>query len=88
LAARFNLPAAHGILVAQLVRNGAAEQAGITAGSVIVEVDGKPVNHNGALIDVLASKSPGDRVAVTIVSPQGRRETVHVTLGELQVGSE
>jgi S1-C subfamily serine protease len=88
LAARFNLPASRGVLVAQLVRNGAAEQAGIPAGSVIEQVDGKPVNHRGALIDALASKSPGDRVAVTIVTPQGRRETVHVTLGELQVGSE
>jgi S1-C subfamily serine protease len=88
MATQFNLPVAHGILVAQLVRNGPAERAGIATGSVIVEIDGKAINHSGDLVDTLASKSPGDRVAVTVVNPGGRRETVHVTLGELPASSE
>jgi S1-C subfamily serine protease len=88
LATHFNLPIGHGVLVAQLGQNGPAEQAGIAAGSVIVEFESRAVNRSSDLIDALAAKTPGERVAVTVVNPQGRRETVHVTLGELPASQE
>jgi S1-C subfamily serine protease len=87
LAAQYGLPVDHGVLVAQLVQNGPAERAGIRAGSVIVQIDSRTVNSNSDLVDVLAGKKPGDKVAVTVANPGGGRQTHHVTLSELPAGT-
>ena len=43
LAASFNLPVKRGIIIAGVVRNGPAYQAGIRPGDVLIEIAGQPV---------------------------------------------
>ncbi|HEX6510510.1 MAG TPA: trypsin-like peptidase domain-containing protein [Chloroflexota bacterium] len=87
LAAQYSLPTDHGVLVVQLVQNGPAARAGIPAGSVIVQIDARTLTNSSDLADFLAGKKPGDTAAVTVVRSGGGRQTYHVTLSELPVGT-
>ncbi len=85
LAAQDNLSVDHGALIANIVPNSAAAQAGLRAGDVIIQVGSQTVNDASSLGDALAAKNPGDTVSVTIM--RGSQQlTVNATLGELQAG--
>jgi S1-C subfamily serine protease len=83
LAAQYNLPVQHGALVAGTQAGGAAAKAGIKKNDVIVQFNGSRIGSESSLLGVLARRSPGDRVTVTVVTPKGTHQTYHVTLGEL-----
>jgi S1-C subfamily serine protease len=84
LAAQDNLSVDHGALIVSVVPNGAADQAHLQAGDVIVKIDNKQVTDTASLGDALISKSPGDTVSVQIY--RGNQQmTVSVKLGELQL---
>ncbi|SIO89337.1 HtrA protease/chaperone protein [Nocardiopsis sp. JB363] len=59
---------------------GAADQAGLEPGDVIVSFDGRRVNSGGELQAMVRDKTPGDEVEVEY-ERGGDRETVTVTLG-------
>src|SRR6266480_690583 len=84
LAAQDNLSVDHGAMIVSVVPNGAADQAHLQAGDVIVKIDNKQVTDTASLGDALISKSPGDTVSVQIY--RGNQQmTVSVKLGELQL---
>jgi S1-C subfamily serine protease len=72
-----------GTLVVAVAAGGPAAQAGITAGSLITSVAGKPTPTASQLAEVLATLQPGQTVPVTVVHPDGTSATVNVTLGQL-----
>src|SRR5438034_6053613 len=65
-----------GVLVAEVMKGGPAEGAGVRRGDVIVEVGKKPVADPAALFRMLAQLKPGDRVLVFVQRPSsgGRAE--------------
>ena len=71
-----------GVGVVEVTPGGAADQAGIQPGDVIVSVDGKDTPSTEALGTVLAELKPGQKVPV-VVTRGGAQQTVQVTLGEL-----
>ena len=86
VAAQYNLPVDHGVLIASVTSNGPAATAGLKTGDVIVQIDNTPVTDVQSMGDALLSKSPGDTVAVTI-NRGGQQMTVNVMLGELPANS-
>jgi S1-C subfamily serine protease len=86
VAAQYNLPVDHGVLIVSTTPNGPAATAGLRAGDVIVQIDNTAVTSVQSLGDILLSKSPGDTVAVTI-NRGGQQMTVNVTLNELPATS-
>jgi S1-C subfamily serine protease len=86
LKAQDNLPVDHGVLIYQLVSGGAAEKAGMKAGDVIVQIDGKAINSVSDLEDALLTKNPGDQITVTFYR-NNQQMTLKVTLGELQANN-
>lgn len=74
-----------GVGVRQVEKGGAAQQAGIQAGDVIVGVDGTKVASAQQLSTVLANLDVGKKVTVTI-ERDGKSEKVPATLGQLGVG--
>lgn len=74
--------AAAGVLVESVEDDGAAAEAGLTAGSAITGLDGTPVSTYADLAEVLAGLDPGDRVAIAWTSSDGAPHTVTVELGE------
>ena len=74
-----------GVFVSQLTEGGAAEQAGITANSIITAFDGKSVSDISELKSRLEYYKAGEEVEVTLQVPDGNgytEKTVKVTLGK------
>ncbi|MDX6596482.1 MAG: hypothetical protein QOE87_369 [Gaiellales bacterium] len=74
---------AAGVYVGAVTPGGPAAKAGIRVGDVIAAIDGQPTPTADALGAALAAKKPGQTVAVKIIRQSGKRETVHVRLGQL-----
>lgn len=77
-AERKKLGIGGGIKVADV--RGPADQAGVKAGDVLVELDGQPVTEE-SIGGVLEKKKPGDVVEALLLRG-GKREKVRITLGE------
>jgi len=69
-----------GALIEGILRGGAAEAAGLTAGDVITNVDGHAISSANALSSLLLTKHPGDRISVTFSDQFGTSQTVTATL--------
>ena len=72
----------HGILIQQIEPDTPADQAGLQAGDVIVEFQGKSVEESTNFRNTVASIPPGSKVAIKV----WRDDTYHditLTLGEL-----
>ncbi|MCC6338853.1 MAG: trypsin-like peptidase domain-containing protein [Acidimicrobiia bacterium] len=80
LAARFDLPVDSGALVTSVVSGSPADEAGIEAGDVIVEVGGEKVVAAAGVTEALASREPGDEITLRIATASGAR-SVKLTLG-------
>lgn len=68
-----------GILVAEVIEDGAAKKAGILVDDVIVGIDGMKITKMSQLQEQLAKHNPGDKVTIKIVREK-KNKTVKVTL--------
>jgi S1-C subfamily serine protease len=82
LSAQDNLAVDHGALIVSVVPDGAAAQAGLQPGDVIVQVDDRAISDVPTLGDALVSKNPGETVSVH-VSRGNQHLAINVKLGEL-----
>jgi Do/DeqQ family serine protease len=82
LAQSFGVRVREGVLVADVMRGGPAEVAGLRAGDVIVEFGGISVKEVPDMQRQAAAAVPGQRVALQIVRERAR-VPVTVTVGEM-----
>lgn len=68
-----------GIYVAKVVEDGAAADAGIKEGDVIIAVDGQKVTRMAELQEIIARKRPGDKLSLTFLHNK-KKLTETVTL--------
>lgn len=65
-----------GVYVQEVTSDGAAEDAGIESGDVIISIDGKKIEKFGELQEILATHHPGDKVKVVYLRNKKERSTV------------
>lgn len=97
VAEAFRLKTSSGAMVVELAPRGPAAKAGlrggdsraqignsiiIVGGDIIVQMDGQPVGNADDLIARVRKLRPGDRVRLDIVTWDGKKERVEVTLTE------
>ncbi len=87
IAESLGLEEARGALVASVTPGGPAEQAGIEAGDVILEFDGKPIEKMRELPRIVASTEIGKEVTV-VVWRRGEKVKLTAVLGELPSDEE
>jgi S1-C subfamily serine protease len=95
LAKAVNLPVSKGVLVAEVVKDGPADKAGLQGGSteatiegarlqlggdIITEIDGEPIASMEDLIDAVDADKPGDEMELTVLR-HGETKKIAVTLG-------
>jgi len=86
LAAGFGVSAKSGVLVADVLKDGPAEAAGMKAGDIIVELGGAPIKEVTDLQKRVAAIAPGRAAALTVL--RDRKPTkLTVKIGE-QPGEE
>ena len=82
-AKMYNMPT--GVYISDVVKNGGAQQAGLTKGSVITGLEGTTISDMNSLKEQLQYYRVGDTVKVTVQVPGNNGEytekTVEVTLG-------
>lgn len=82
-AKMYNMPT--GVYISDVVKNGGAQQAGLTKGSVITGLEGITISDMNSLKEQLQYYRVGDKVKVTVQVPGNNGEytekTVEVTLG-------
>ncbi|MBB6121084.1 S1C family serine protease [Nocardiopsis algeriensis] len=72
-----------GTVIVEVGAGGAAAEAGLEAGDVIVSIDSSPVTSPDQLIAEIRSRRPGDEVTLGVLrGGSGSEEQVTVTLGE------
>jgi len=79
LAKEHNLKKIEGVYVANVTENGAAREAGLREGDVIVKIQEKLVNSNAELQEIISQYRPGQKVKVT-VKRDGSEKQFNVTL--------
>jgi serine protease Do len=70
-----------GVLIPEVMVDSPAAKAGVKAGDVIVEMDGKPVGRAGELQRQIALKEPDKSVKLVIIRDDSRK-TITVKLGK------
>ncbi len=75
-ASNKDLSVVSGVYIATLTKLGAARNAGLKIGDVIVEIDGQKVNNMADLQSLIATRRPGDKVKVTYVRGEKMLNTV------------
>lgn len=67
---------ANGMVIKSVIRGKGAEAAGLQAGDVVVQVDGKTITGSGTLRSVLDGHQPGEQVTVRYVRDGNTVETL------------
>ncbi len=82
LAKSFELKNEKGILIAQVTKNSPADKAGLKAGDVIVNFQGRPVSEVGDFRNQVAMEQPGSKVEFDIIR-DGKQRSVTVKIDKL-----
>ena len=65
LGIRFNPGSRNdGVLISEIIANGAAEAGSLRAGDIIVAIDDQPTRSHTELVEIIAARSVGERVRV------------------------
>jgi serine protease Do len=83
LAASFNFDSTDGVLVGDVVPNSPADRAGLRAGDIITEFNGKPVRKAAQLRNAVAGTAPETETRLEIFR-EGRSMRLTVTIGLLE----
>jgi len=62
-----------GIYVAEVVEDGAAEEAGLKKGDVITHIDNQKIKSFGELQNVIAQKRPGDKITINYLRNKSKK---------------
>ena len=68
-----------GVYIAEIVEDGAAEDAGLKKGDVITHIDGQKVTKFGELTGIIAQKRPGDKIKMTYLRDK-KKHDISLTL--------
>ena len=83
LAKELNLNETQGVYLSEVTEGGAAEEAGIKKGDILVQAGGKAVRKMSELLEVIGSRRPGDKMTVVVLR-DGKEKSFNVTLRNRQ----
>jgi serine protease Do len=81
LAASFGAEGTKGVLVSEVTPDSPAAKAGVKAGDIVLEVDGRKVDDTGDVARAVGMTAPGRHAKLTLWHDKARK-TVDVPLGE------
>lgn len=79
LAEEKDIDQIRGVYVQKVMENGAAKEAGIEKGDIIIGIDDKQVKSAAHIQEIISGYNPGDEVSVTLIR-DGEQKTLEVEL--------
>jgi len=79
LVQEFNLPVSAGVLISGVTNEGAAEEAGLKKGDIIIKADKVAIAKTSDLLEAIGRKRPGDPAKIT-VNRNGKTQSYDVIL--------
>ena len=79
LSEELNLEVNKGVYIANVISGGAADDAGITKGDVIINVNGKSIASGADPTEALGQRRPGEKLSV-VVNRSGKNKAFEVVL--------
>lgn len=70
-----------GVVVAEIVKNGPSDKAGLKLGDIILKLDGVEIKESGDIIKVRDSHKVGDTIDV-VIDREGKEMTLKLTIGD------
>lgn len=86
LAEEMDIKTLDGVIVTYVIRDGAAEQAGLERNDVITQIDGQPIKGMGSFEEVLSYYYPGDKLSLEVLR-DGTNKSLNLTLQNLEGGT-
>lgn len=86
LAEEMKINSLDGVIVSHVVRNGAADQAGIQRNDVIIKIGNQEISGMGSFDEALSYYNPGDQVSITLTR-NGRSKISTIKLQNLEGGT-
>ncbi len=87
LAESFGLDQSKGILVAQVIEDSPAAEAGMKQGDVITKLNGEPVDKTANFRNRIALTRPGTSVQLTVLR-DGKERTIKVKIGAMETDDQ
>lgn len=79
LAQSFELESLDGVIISNIIRNGPADQAGLTRGDVITRINGAEVKNVRSALNLISQAKPGSTVKISGIR-QGKKLEVDATV--------
>ncbi|AWW29797.1 serine protease [Echinicola strongylocentroti] len=86
IAEEMNLNSLDGVIVNHVIRNGAAEKAGLEIGDVIIGIDDTEIKGKGSFEEALSYHYPGDQVTLYYLR-DNQQKNADITLQNLHGGT-
>lgn len=87
LAKELSIKESQGVYISDVTEGGAAAEAGMKKGDVLVQAGGKAVKKMSELLEVIGSRRPGDKLSVVVLR-DGKEKVFNVTLRNRQGNTE
>jgi len=71
-------------LIAGVLKNGPADEAGINPGDILIAVNGKTVINSSEMLNMVASLAPGKSATLTVLR-NGTEQDIQVLVGKRPV---
>lgn len=84
VAQEYGLDEIRGVFVRNVHPNGAAYQAGMRDGDIVVAVEGQPVNARNELQSLVARNRPGEKITITVWRNQAERTLTVELMGDTE----
>lgn len=86
LAKSFGLSSENGALVSEIIPESPADKAGLMAGDIIMEFDGKKIHDTAELTKLVAATTVGKKVTLVVLR-DGKEKKVAAVIGRLKDGN-
>ena len=67
IAEELKLSSRNGVYINEVSKSGAADQAGIKAGDVLIAIDSTKITNSASVLEAVSRFSPGDKAQVTVI---------------------
>ena len=78
IAEELKLSSRNGVYINEVSKSGAADEAGIKAGDVLIAIDSTKITNSASVLEAVSRFSPGDKAKVTVIR-DGKEQVFEVT---------